>query len=221
MRRHKLHYLLRAAAVKRLLVLHLAVLGALGVLAVSSLSLLLPTTTRADQYFPQTGDNTWGPFDVYWRAHGGLAQFGMPRTEVFPTREGYDAQWFERAMFTYNPNNSDPFKVQLQLLGSILTANRRGEKPFQRTAPAITGQYFQVTGHNLSGRLLQYWQGKGGLPIYGYPISEAFTERSKSDGKEYTVQYFERYRLELHPELAGTPFEVQLGLLGSELLDTQ
>jgi hypothetical protein len=46
-------------------------------------------------------------------------------------------------------------------------------------------------------------------------------ERSKSDGREYMVQYFERNRLELHPELAGTAYEVQLGLLGSELLDLQ
>ena len=46
-------------------------------------------------------------------------------------------------------------------------------------------------------------------------------EVSKSDGKSYLVQYFERNRLEYHPENAGTRFEVQLGLLGSELLDRQ
>jgi len=28
------------------------------------------------------------------------------------------------------------------------------------------------------------------------------------------VQYFERARLELHPELAGTAYEIQLGQLG-------
>jgi hypothetical protein len=66
-----------------------------------------------------------------------------------------------------------------------------------------------------------YWQSTGGLTIYGYPISEAFMEVSKSDGKSYLVQYFERNRLEYHPENAGTQFEVQLGLLGSELLDKQ
>jgi len=31
------------------------------------------------------------------------------------------------------------------------------------------------------------------------------------------VQYFERNRFELHPEQAGTPFEAQLGLLGTQL----
>jgi hypothetical protein len=35
------------------------------------------------------------------------------------------------------------------------------------------------------------------------------------------VQYFERNRFEHFPELAGTPFEVQLGLLGRELFTTE
>ncbi len=180
-----------------------------------------PNFAAADTPFPQTGVSMWGPFEQYWKVHGGLGQFGIARTSVYPAGVGYDAQWFERALFTYTPTNADPYKVQLQLLGSMITANRRGEVPFQRAAAALSGRYFSETGHNLMGKFLEYWQRTGGLPIYGYPLSEAFTERSKSDGKEYVVQYFERNRLELHPELAGTAYEVQLGLLGSELLDAE
>jgi hypothetical protein len=33
----------------------------------------------------------------------------------------------------------------------------------------------------------------------------------------YTVQYFERARMEIHPELANTPFTTQLGLIGTAL----
>lgn len=175
----------------------------------------------ADTYFPQTGYSVWGPFEAYWNAHGGLAQFGLPRTGVYPAGDGYDAQWFERALFTYNPKNPDTYKVELNLLGNDITASRRTEAPFQRAKPSGEGQYFDPTGHNLSGKFLDYWNAAGGLPIYGYPISEPFMEKSKSDGKTYLVQYFERNRFELHPELAGTRFEVQLGLLGSELLDTR
>jgi hypothetical protein len=177
----------------------------------------------ADTTFPQTGATIWGPFEQYWNERGGLKQFGLPRTDVYPTNGNYDAQWFERALFTYTPTNPDPHKVQLQLLGNIITADRRSEAPFQRTAAMAnpSSVYFEATGHNLSGLFLKYWQDTGGLPIYGYPISEVFTERSKSDGKEYAVQYFERNRFELHPEQAGTEYEVQLGLLGSELLDAQ
>ena len=78
-------------------------------LLVAALLLIIgPQFVRADTPFPQTGATLYGPFETYWKAHGGLAQFGMARTNVFPTKDGYDAQWFERAMFTYNPNNPDP-----------------------------------------------------------------------------------------------------------------
>ncbi len=62
-----------------------------------------------------------------------------------------------------------------------------------------------------------YWQTDGGLPVYGYPISEAFQEVSPTDGKLYLVQYFERNRLEYHPELPDL-YRVSLGLLGTETL---
>ena len=175
-------------------------------------------TAHADTLFPQTGMRLWGPFEQFWYEHGGLAQFGLPLTTVFPTGKGYDAQWFERAMFTYNPNKPDPYKVELQLLGAIATEGRRGEEAFRPASPLGEGLFFAPTGHNLTGRFLEKWRSGGGLPIYGYPLSEPFTERSKADGRAYVVQYFERARFELHPELAGTPFEVQLGLLGAELL---
>ena len=46
------------------------------------------------------------------------------------------------------------------------------------------------------------------------PFSETFQEVSPTDGKTYLVQYFERNRLEYHPEYANTPNAVLLGLLG-------
>ncbi|HEX8219188.1 MAG TPA: vanomycin resistance protein VanB, partial [Chloroflexia bacterium] len=54
--------------------------------------------------------------------------------------------------------------------------------------------------------------------VYGYPISEEISEVSPTNGETYLVQYFERNRFEYHPEAAGTPFEVQLGLLGANML---
>ncbi len=179
------------------------------------------SSARADTLFPQTGYNIWGPFEEYWNANGGMEQFGLPRTSVYPAGPDYDAQWFERALFTYNPSNPEPYKVELGLLGNLITEDRRTEPPFLPAKQAIDGEYFDATQHNLSGKFLKYWQDTGGLAIYGYPISEAFIEQSKSDGKTYLVQYFERNRLELHPEAAGTKWEVELGLLGSELLDAQ
>jgi type VII secretion-associated serine protease mycosin len=87
--------------------------------------------------------------------------------------------------------------------------------------PAVAGNpalvYFPAVGHTLKGPFLKYWRDNGGLPIFGYPISEEFTEVSPTDGKEYVVQYFERNRFEYHPEYAGTSSEVLMGLLGVEM----
>jgi hypothetical protein len=81
--------------------------------------------------------------------------------------------------------------------------------------------YIQPTGHSLRGIFLQYWQKNGGLPIFGYPLTEEFTEVSPTDGKPYKVQYFERNRFEHHPEFAGTPSEVLLGLLGVQAIGSR
>ena len=53
------------------------------------------------------------------------------------------------------------------------------------------------------------------LRINGYPISDEF-EQVLEDGKRYTVQYFERVRLEHHPEHAA-PNDVLLGQFGRRI----
>ncbi len=62
---------------------------------------------------------------------------------------------------------------------------------------------------------MQYWLINGDIAQQGFPISDTFTEVSELDGKQYTVQYFERAVFELHPEKAGTPYEVLLSQLGT------
>jgi hypothetical protein len=79
---------------------------------------------------------------------------------------------------------------------------------------------FSETGFTLSGRFKSFWESSGGLPVFGFPMTIVRDE----DGR--AAQYFERQRFELHPEHAGTPYEVLLGLLGTAeagrrgLLDT-
>ena len=84
-------------------------------------------------------------------------------------------------------------------------------------ASAAGSQFFPQTGHAVSGPFMAYWQAHGGLPIFGYPISDAQNEADPGSGKTALVQWFERARFELHPEFAGTPYEVELGLLGNQL----
>src|ERR671922_1884937 len=85
--------------------------------------------------------------------------------------------------------------------------------PADRAAP-LGGDavYFVETGHNVRGGFLAYFNRAGGLDQFGFPRTEEFVE----DG--LTVQYFQRARFEFHPEHAGTPYEVELGLLGDQLL---
>lgn len=53
---------------------------------------------------------------------------------------------------------------------------------------------FPETGRTVVHPFLAYWARRGGLAIDGYPLSGEFTEVLE-DGKPYTVQYFERVRL--------------------------
>lgn len=84
-------------------------------------------------------------------------------------------------------------------------------------APAAPNiRFFAETGHTLQGDFRVFWERQGGLPIFGFPISETFIERGE-DGRDYSVQYFERHRFELHPENQA-PYNVLLSRLGSTTL---
>jgi hypothetical protein len=167
-------------------------------------------------YFPQTGHNLTGEFLKYWQAHGGLSIFGYPLTEPF-TEGGYTVQYFERNRFELHPENQPPYNVLLGRLGADLTTARTFDavQPFE---PSPGHAYFPETGHSLHFAFLGYWQRNGGLAQFGYPLSEEIREVSPTDGKTYTVQYFERARFEYHPEYKGTPAEVLLGLLGVDTM---
>ncbi len=79
-------------------------------------------------------------------------------------------------------------------------------------------RFFAETNHSLRGEFRAFWEKHGGLAIFGFPISEMFNEQGE-DGRQYTVQYFERHRMEYHPE-NRSPYNVLLSRLGnSTLLD--
>ena len=54
-----------------------------------------------------------------------------------------------------------------------------------------------------------------GSGLFGYPLSEEYQEISATDGKTYTVQYFERQTLRVSPRERARRIEVLLGLLGT------
>jgi hypothetical protein len=178
-----------------------------------------PAVGTAFAYYSETGHNVGLAIKHFYDTHGGLDIFGLPLTEVFD-EDGQRVQYFERARFELHPELPPEFYVSLTLLGQHFTQGR-GEPGFQwiSASPGGDRTYFPESGHTLGGAFRGFWQGRGGLAAFGFPISEELGEISPQDGKFYTVQYFQRARFEYHPENAGTPYEVQLGQLGRQFLN--
>ncbi len=98
-----------------------------------------------------------------------------------------------------------------------------GVNPAARVTPPEAGntdpnrQYFNETGHYLAGGFKNYWAQNNGLKVFGYPVTEEFSEFDPQTNLRRTVQYFERAKLEYLPnQLPGN--EIQVALLGKESL---
>ncbi|MDQ2810283.1 MAG: hypothetical protein M3Z04_25690 [Chloroflexota bacterium] len=175
------------------------------------------------QTFPQTGHTLCGRFLEYWDGHGGLAQQGYPITEELTDQsdlngQTYTVQYFERAVFEKHPENQPPFDVLLAQLGKFRYDDKYPTGAPNQHVSTDNPRQFAATGHTVGGLFRTYWESHGGLAQQGLPISDEMQEKSATDGKTYTVQYFERAVFEYHPENAGTAYEVLLSLLGQPYL---
>jgi len=157
------------------------------------------------QVFPETGKSVCNWFLQYWNDHGGLRQQGFPISDQFQEASEidgkiYPVQYFERAKFELHSSTPEKGEVLLSLLGVIAMQDKyQGDPPVSEDT-SNAGQFFPETNQYVAGEFLDYWNTHGGLEQQGYPISGRFTEKSDLDGKNYTVQYFERAVFELHPE---------------------
>lgn len=176
--------------------------------------------------FPQTGHTLSGRFLSAWRERGGLAVLGYPLTRPY-ARQDQQGRWllvqdFERGSLEYHPEfEGTSFEVEGTLVGRESTSGRQDELPFRPLSECHLSpdrDCFSETGHSLAYGFRTFWQQHGGLAAFGYPISEEFQERNPDTGQINTVQYFERARLEYHPEFAGTPYEVEVGRLTASAL---
>jgi len=85
----------------------------------------------------------------------------------------------------------------------------------QPQPPSGPQRCFDETGFCIAGRIRAYWEENGGLAVFGYPVGPQQVEAV--EGKQLQVQWFQRNRLELHPENAR-PYDVLLGRLSEERL---
>lgn len=213
------------------------------ILALCLIALLAPlnlppatTLAQTDQRcFPETGQCISGRIRTFWEQNGGLAIFGFPISpQQGETIEGQtrDAQWFERHRLELHPEHQRPYDVQISRLGvERLALQARDWQHFAKTAPRAGCRFFVQTGHTICGDILTAWRTQGleidgkrgkteaeNLALFGLPLSEPIAE-TLSDGKTYTVQWFERARFEIHPE-NQPPHIIQFGLLGNEIHST-
>ena len=193
-------------------------------LLLSALAFPSPTPAAANERWcpPQAPDAcAENAFLDFWRANGALEILGYPLDTARRAPDGLISQVYERAILEWHPELPPAYQVSLTRLGALLVegspslAERAAQPPASCAGDCAL---YPETQHTLRGAFLKYWREKGGLAVFGYPLTEQYPERNAADGRTYLVQYFERNRFEWHPEVAGTPYEVQLGRLGAEYL---
>ncbi len=199
-----------------------------------------PARAQGDQIcfrnVPGIGSCISGRFYEYWRQNGGLPVFGYPLTGEFEQRtpEGtFTVQYFERQRFELHPEKPRPYDVLLGRLGDEVP-RRQGRDwradPVPTTIPGDVCRRYEVTRHIVCGDILVYWFGHGlrldnnpatsyteALALFGLPLMEAKQE-TNPDGFRVLTQWFERARIEYHPNNPD-PFKVLLGRLGAEVLN--
>lgn len=94
--------------------------------------------------------------------------------------------------------------------GKVLLAAVRDYRTLPPGAPMDNVIPVGPFSKHLGGGFRRFWETRGGIKLFGFPITEEMQEEGK------TVQYFERARFEVRPD--GS---VQLGLVGSEAFNSR
>jgi hypothetical protein len=193
---------------------------------------------QAETCFQETGYCISGRFREYWLQNGGLAVFGYPISAAKEERnrdtgQTYLTQHFERNRFELHTKNARPYDVLLGRLGEdrLIQVGRKWQQEGRERGPLPNCLWFEQTGHNVCNQagtrgFKRYWESTGlqdpnlnayqrSLALLGLPLAEAKTE-TNSSGHTVTTQWFERGRLEYHPN-NPEQYVVLMGLLGTEL----
>jgi hypothetical protein len=167
---------------------------------------------------PSTGDLSWargvvptplGEIVVAWQRSGSTFTETLVVPDGSRARVGVPLQGPETAVY----HNGRVVWERERAMAAGVTSDGRyvyldldaGSHRLESTSDSA---HFDETGYSVRGHFKSFWERSGGLPVFGYPLS------SQSADGEHVEQYFERQRFEHHPENAGTPYEVLLGLLG-------
>lgn len=173
----------------------------------------LARAPRGAVFFPQTRHTLAGAFLTFFREYGGVPTFGYPETEPFQ-EDGRQVQYTDHYVLALVNG-----RVSTIPLDRILMAPRSWDAAPRLGPDTTTRRYFAATDHTLSGRFLAYWQSHHGDVLLGPPISEPFVEgNNDGSGRRYLLQWFEKGRLEYHPEVTNPQYKVEVGLTGLQAL---
>src|SRR5690349_392882 len=184
------------------------------------------------QYFPETQHAAVNSFLTFWkRTPNALFVLGYPISQPFIeesfTEPGtyYRVQYFERAVLEEHPENAGTqYYILGRLMGNEVIKGRENEDPFRGVGNTNDGTWDEFTQHTLRDSpapFRSFFNSNGGLQVFGRPKSEQFQEKNQATGETYWVQYFERQRMEWHPNEPDVRYRILLGLLGNEYRDAK
>jgi hypothetical protein len=164
-------------------------------------------------FVSDTKHNVHGAFLFFYLSHNGVENFGAPLTEAF-MEDGRVVQYFERARFELHPENPEPYRVQLGLLGALYYGIT--DPPLKSTAiPPPDNpnfRYFPESGQMIAFTIKEFFDSHGGIDVLGFPISSLRFENGPF------AQYFQRMRLEWNPADSG-PNKIRTSPVGQLMLD--
>jgi len=176
---------------------------------------IVPTPATAPSIKEGTSSLAALAFQLFIARNSAALNFGNSTSPMFTVVDtGVVGQYFSNAILEYHPEYSGtPYTVELTRVGVAL-AEARGllQSPSFQPLAADTQSdsncwFVAATRHRLCAGFRNYWRSQGlelgdpgtsyreSLALFGYPISEEFTD--PTSGR--TVQYFERGIMEYDP----------------------
>jgi hypothetical protein len=121
-------------------------------------------------------------FLEFYEGHDGLTVLGAAISPEL-VENGVQVQYFEKGRLEYHPQLPEGNQVILGNLGETLYGASPCVPPESVASGAL---YFSATCHSVSPEFRAYFLKRGGVPFFGYPLSEMYIQDDRF------VQIFER-----------------------------
>ena len=188
------------------------------------------------------GQTLIADFRNYYQRSGGLERWGYPTSEVCEEEPGNLVQYYQRGVVDWHARPGvTGYVIERRLTWDYFGGDRSGgndlgfEETLLSTQP---GDVYPDFKHRVSDIAIdgttrvnfkRFFDRLGGTESFGVPKTEArYDDSPLLPARHLTIpgatphfirQYFQAAVFEYQPSKAGTPFEVELRLLGDDLRD--